>query len=245
MRASMFKRFLTALFLIAACGYAFSGDAVVSTMKNVSAYFDFYGYSIRPIGTTTTPGDHGPTQLFEIVRPSYGSLTIGRIYTSCTCIQVTADKRTFASGESAVLTVRNVLPTSGNTYPFYVQVNSPIKTTLRYDTYVISDRFTGATSNQVTTAAPASNPNVEPPTKLETQTSDGIEIIVPKYEPPVEEKAPEETSDNTVTTTEESTEQEVAASDDAMAPDADEAGEETATPDTTGSDTSSRSPVGE
>lgn len=177
---------LAMLFFVVGCR-AFAQEAVVSTMKNVSAYFDYYGYSLRPAGTTVTPGDYGPTQLFEIVRPSYGSFSIGRIYTSCTCIQVTADKKTFAAGETAVLTVRNILPTSGNTYPFYVQVTSPVRATLRYDTYVISDRYSGASANIAAI--------VEPTAVSEPVRSDSIEIIVPQYEQATQEKIAEEKAD--------------------------------------------------
>lgn len=173
---SIFRRCGIVFALLLFAGAALSGEAVVSTMKNVAAYFDFYGYSIRPVGTTTTPGDDGPTQLFEIVRPSFAGFTIGRIYTSCTCIRVTSDKRSFAAGEIATLTVRNVLPTSGNTYPFYVQLTSPVRATLRYDTYVISDRYTGAASVVVE--------NVE-------TAADEVEIIVPEHDLPAEEPPPE------------------------------------------------------
>lgn len=155
---------------------AFSGEAVVSTMRNVSAYFQYGGFSIAPVDTMPAAGDYGPAQRFQIVRPSSGGFSIGRLYTSCTCIQVSTGKRSFGHGEAAVLTVRNVLPTSGNTYPFYVQITSPIRATLRYDTYVVSDRYA-----------------VSAPTVVESEpwTHGEPELIVPKYEPPTDEATPD------------------------------------------------------
>ena len=171
--------------LAAAFGSVFSGEAVVSTMQNVPAHFDYKGYAIRPAGTAAAPGDQGPTQLFEIVRPSNGAFSIGRIHTSCTCIQVTADKKSFADGESAVLRVRNVLPTRGNTYPFYVQLTSPVQATIRYDTYVISDNYRGLSQGTVISE--------------EKIAADGIEVIVPKHEPAAIEKASEEEGEKDAT----------------------------------------------
>ncbi len=189
-------RYCLALVLVSiVSSQAYSSDAVVSTMRNVPAYMEYYGYSIKPIGTTITPGDPGPTQLFEITRPSNGSFTIGRLYTSCTCIQLSANQTSFGSGESAVLSVRNVLPTSGKTYPFYVQITSPIRATIRYDTYVISDSYTSSVTTQST--------NVMHST---TSTTTDIEIIVPKYEPPVEEVAKDKEEKNVKDTSDEASE---------------------------------------
>lgn len=177
MRVFLSKYLLIIILLMAAASQAFSGEGLTSTMQNVSAYFDYYGYSIRPIGTTTTPGDDGPTQLFEVVRPSNCAITLGRLYTSCTCIQVTTNKKSYVAGETALLTVRNVRPTSGNTYPFYVQMTSPTRVILRYDTYVISDKY--AVSIPPVTAS-LSEP--ETTTHSPAASTSEIEIIVPTYE---------------------------------------------------------------
>lgn len=164
---------------------AFSGEAVVSTMRNVSAYFQYGGFSIAPVDTTPAAGDYGPAQRFQIVRPSSGGFSIGRLYTSCTCIQVSTDKRSFGHGETAMLTVRNVLPTSGNTYPFYVQITGPIRATLRYDTYVVSDRYA--------VSAPVVVSHGDAPVVAESEpwTHGEPEIIVPRYEPPADDATPD------------------------------------------------------
>lgn len=191
MRHIFVRWFWAGLFTILLAAWAFSGEAVVSTMQNVSAYFQYGGYSIEPLDTVTIAGDHGPAQRFRIARPSNGGFSIGRLYTSCTCIQVSMDKRSFGWGETAVLTVRNVLPTNGNTYPFYVQITSPIRVTLRYDTYVISDRF--VVPPPVIVQPEETLPAAEP----ETPEQSGPELIVPTHEPPVEESGMKTEADGT------------------------------------------------
>lgn len=190
MRTHMSRIPLAIAVLLAVAGSAFSGEAIVSTMQNLPAYFDYNGYSIQPIGTTTTPGDQGPTQLFQIIRPSSAPLTIGRLYTSCTCIQLSADKKTFGADESVILTLRNVRHTSGNTYPFYVQLTSPVRATLRYDTYVVSDSNAAPQSQPVAVAetvieetpiAAAEEEVIAPmPAVVEPEMDEPAEIPVPE-----------------------------------------------------------------
>ena len=119
---------------------------MVSTMRNVKAVTESRGYCITPIREAAgqaIPGDEAPAQRFEIIRPSGSRVTIGRLFTSCTCVQLEASQATFEQDERIVLTLRNVLPTppEGQTYALYVQLTGPIRTTLRYDTFVRSDRF--------------------------------------------------------------------------------------------------------
>ncbi|MCD8351170.1 MAG: hypothetical protein LUC93_11230 [Planctomycetaceae bacterium] len=132
---------LMLLFALVTASLATAGQGLVSTKKNVSAYMEFNGYHLTPIGKMEIPGDQSAAQLFEVTRPGMGPITLGRLFTSCTCIQATAEKRKFARGETVTIMLRNVRPTTGQTYPFYVQVTSPIRATLRYDTWVISDQF--------------------------------------------------------------------------------------------------------
>lgn len=82
--------------------------------------------------------DPGPVQTFEIVRPGDVGILLSRLLTSCECIQLEADKAYFGDGERAFVRLRNVKPTSKRTYPFYVQLSSPEKMTLRYDAEVES-----------------------------------------------------------------------------------------------------------
>lgn len=129
-------------FSIAAAGQR----PIVSTMKNVRAVSEARGYFIAPahdLAGRTIPGDEAPTQAFEVVGPSASRVTLGRLFTSCSCIRLEAPKTTFERGERVVLTLRNVRPTppGGQTYAVYVQLTGPVRTTLRYDTFVQSDRF--------------------------------------------------------------------------------------------------------
>lgn len=119
---------------------------IVSSMKNVRAVMESRGYFITPAYESAgqiIPGDEAPAQAFQIVCPTESRVTIGRLFTSCSCVQLEAAKTTFERGEPVVLTLRNVRPTppNGQTYAIYVQLTSPVRTTLRYDTFVQSDRF--------------------------------------------------------------------------------------------------------
>lgn len=164
---------------------------LVSSMRNVSAYRDYAGYYISPITTTVIPGDYAPAQVFELVRPSLGKISLGRLFTSCTCIQLSADKKTFGYGEQVLFTLRNVRPTNGKTYPFYVQVTSPIRATLRYDAYVISDQFVVAPPVEVT-EVPADA--IEVTEAVETPQPEPVvaEPEEAQQESPAPEAAPEE-----------------------------------------------------
>ncbi len=87
----------------------------------------------------------GPRELSERNPPSESdpqqAFTVGRLYTSCTCFQIEIDKKSFMPGERAVITLRNVRPTTGRNYPFYVQLGSPFRVVLRHDAFIISDQY--------------------------------------------------------------------------------------------------------
>ncbi len=127
-------------------GLAFGGDAVVSTMRQVRAVANANGFYLTPAygaGGVTYAGDLAPSQAFEIIRPAGQPVTIGRLYTSCVCVSLSADKRSFGPGERAILEMRNVkaTPPNGQTYAIYVQITRPIRATLQYNTFVQSDQF--------------------------------------------------------------------------------------------------------
>lgn len=138
------------LSLIAALSLAFSlplcaaDSEIVSSMRTVSAVAEAHGYRLNPAYDSAQPAgpeDLAPPQAFEVIRPDLGRpVTIGRLYTSCSCIQLESPKRTFAAGERAILQLRNIkpTPTNGQVYAVYVQVTSPIRATLRFDTFMQS-----------------------------------------------------------------------------------------------------------
>jgi hypothetical protein len=154
---SAFRRRLSGAAIAAAILFsvdfsALSGEALVSTMRNVNAVMESRGFRIIPAPDLSGDqpfGDEAPVFAVEIVRPKGEKITISRLFTSCSCVRLEADKQTFDEGERAVLRLRNVLPTppAGQIYAMYVQVTGPIRTTLRYDTFVQSTRF-------IQTAAP-------------------------------------------------------------------------------------------
>lgn len=141
------KQFVGAvLLLIAFASYAMPAEGMISTMATVSSVPEAGGFRIVPVPNATVNqviGDEASPQIFEIVRPHNAPFTIGRLHTSCSCVQLEAPQRTFAKGERAFLRLRNVrtTPPNGHTYALFVQITSPVKTTLRQDTYMISDRY--------------------------------------------------------------------------------------------------------
>lgn len=123
----------------------FSGQ-VVSTMRNVNAVMEARGYRLQPAPdypVPSYPGDHAPAQAFELMRPRGEAVKIGRLYTSCTCVRLETEKNSFARNERAIFILRNVLPTpvDGQMYAMYIQVTSPLRTTLRYDTFFQSSVY--------------------------------------------------------------------------------------------------------
>ena len=93
------------------------------------------GYSLVPVADATPPhyaGDVGPAQLFEVIRPDNGPVTLGRMYWSCTCIMAETPKKSYAAGERVLVTVRHVkeAPEGGATFVIGVKVASPVDTLL-------------------------------------------------------------------------------------------------------------------
>ncbi len=146
---------------------------LVSSMGLMMAEKEQGGYTIIPATDIPLSGyteDHAPPQVFEIVRPGMGPLTVGRLVSSCGCLLVTMEKKNFAQGERAVILVRNIKPTveGGATYAFFVQIEQPVKQALQYDIFVKSgpwpseDLAAGA-HNPLRSRPRPTPPSIEPP----------------------------------------------------------------------------------
>lgn len=173
------KRCLAALLLIGFGIFgtqAFAAQKIVSTMRNVQSVYETNGYFVAPDFDTPAiiiQGDEAPAQRLEVIRPNDAAVSFGRIFTSCSCIQLESPSRTYAMGERAIFTLRNVKPTpsAGQTYAVYIQVTSPIRTTLRYDIFVQSERFMAQT--------PVGVNELPNPSELETSFQDiGQDAVV-------------------------------------------------------------------
>jgi hypothetical protein len=145
---SIFRKLPSALFLLAAIliPSARAVEPLISTMQNVRAVMEARGFYLTPaqdLSGDIIPGDELPVMAIEIIRPRGEKVSIGRLFTSCSCIQLESDKRVFEEGERAVLRLRNIRPTvpAGQIYAIYVQLTGPIRSTLRYDTFLQSSRF--------------------------------------------------------------------------------------------------------
>lgn len=147
--------FLTAFFCagVFAISQAVAGG-VVSTMANVDAVSEAGGFYLVPVhgySAVRVAGEEAPAQVFEVIRPRGEGFSIGRLHTSCTCVQVETPKSAYANGERAFLVLRNfrATPPNGQNYAIYAQIVSPIRTTLRVDTFVQSDRYRAGNSLRV------------------------------------------------------------------------------------------------
>jgi hypothetical protein len=164
--------------LIFATVSAAHAAAVRSTSRNQrNAVMEYSGFFLNPIGTEPQgPGDLAPPQLFEIVRPNDQAITIGRLYTSCVCVALEAEKTSFAAGEQAVLRLRNIRlsPPEGMLYAIYVQMRSPIRTILRADTFLQSTEFLPSQPGE----APTRGDIVADGVLTEEETTE-VELIVP------------------------------------------------------------------
>ncbi len=141
-RTARFPLVLFATLLAASA--ALSAQMTSTPVRAMGAVMQTGGFMIRPAGVApAAAGDLAPQQLFEIVRPGDQPIAIGRMFTSCACIRLEADSRSFGQGERAVLRLRNVIatPPAGQTYSVFIQLTSPAIATLRYDTYVQSSQF--------------------------------------------------------------------------------------------------------
>lgn len=186
MRGIVSRRLAAVTFLLALVASIAGAGEIISIMRNVNAVPEHQGFRINPAYDSAAPmgaGDLAPVQAFEILRPQDRPVTIGRLYTSCTCIRLEAPKRSFGPNERAILQLRNISPTplNGQVYAIYVQIISPINTTLRFDTFVQSNSAIVTNSDRSTgTNAPAGT--VEPPVvgSANPPAVPDIEIIVPK-----------------------------------------------------------------
>ncbi len=182
------RRAVTAFVAVAIiAGTAVSGE-IYSTMRNVNAVPESHGYMLNPVFDVDVPrrdSDLAPPQAFEIIRPDDDRpVTIGRLFTSCTCIQLEAHKRTFRPGERAILQLRNIRPTppNGQVYAIFVQITSPIRATLRFDTFV----QTGTPDPAAPIAAATTgglNPNAPTPIPLPDEPRLGGVVII-QEDPP-------------------------------------------------------------
>ncbi len=187
---------LAAAFAVAASAHA---AAIRSSARNQrSAVTEYSGFSLVHIGTEPEgPGDLAPPQLFEIIRPGQQAFSLGRLYTSCVCVTLEADKAQFAAGERAVLRLRNVRPSppEGTMYALYAQLRSPVRTILRADTFLQSSQFIPAAPGEAPTRgnivadgvleAPLAAEAAGIAAAGESETlvgEDGVEIIVPAAE---------------------------------------------------------------
>ncbi|MDR1613050.1 MAG: hypothetical protein LBT97_09760, partial [Planctomycetota bacterium] len=132
-----------AIILVLCAGLVAAGERIVSQSGLVDGVFERGGFSISPardVAPEQYSDDPGPAQVFEILRPGQAPLRIGRLHTSCSCIELSAERRDFGRGERAFLRLRNVKPTvkGGATYSFFVQITEPARETLRYDVFVDS-----------------------------------------------------------------------------------------------------------
>lgn len=126
-------------------------EELVSTMSLVAAVETVAGMRIAPADDAPVnvyTEDLSPPQVLEIIRPDMAPITVGRLYSSCTCVRVSLTKRHFGQGERALLEVRNVKPTvaGGAKYAIFVQLTEPVKETLQYDIFVKSTA--GTTKNR-------------------------------------------------------------------------------------------------
>ncbi len=134
----MFRSF-SALIAILVIACAFTVSAAEYSSDNTG----FQIVPVRDVQVNYIPGDESAPRVYEIIRPYNEPFTIGRLNTSCSCVQLEAPKSTFARGERAFVTLRNVraTPPNGQNYSIFVQINSPVRTTLRHDLFLQSDRF--------------------------------------------------------------------------------------------------------
>lgn len=133
---------MRAKFWLLAMALTLTAAAVFADDEEINGYSEYEGYSIvspADYPPVAYPGDAGPMQTFEIVRPDARAITLSRLITTCECIQLEADQAEFADGERAFVRLRNVKPTEGKNYVFYVRISSPETVTLQHETYVVSD----------------------------------------------------------------------------------------------------------
>ena len=188
MRGSLLVRFMLALSLSALAAADAMSAQVVSTMSRaIPAVMQQNGFQLVPAGSAGQfRGDLAPVQTFEIVRPGNQPVTIGRLFTSCSCVRLESPRMSYQPGEPAVVHLRNIkaTPPGGQNYAIYVQITSPIRTTLRYDTFVQSSQFIPAAIGEAPTRGDVKADGV----MASVSAYDGdIELVVPKAENYIED----------------------------------------------------------
>ncbi len=129
-------------FIALVCAAVAMTVAATPAFARDNAVMESRGYYLTTTTTnrtgTTPHGALAPVQTFELVRPEMASFRIGRVYTSCPCVELSSPKKAYARGERAIFELVNVKPTppQGHTYALYVQVTSPVRATLRFDTFM-------------------------------------------------------------------------------------------------------------
>jgi hypothetical protein len=98
-------------------------------------------FRIEARGVREVPGDLAPAQVFELVNLTGQPVKLGRLATSCGCIVLLSAKDEYAAGERIEVTLHNIRPSSGHTYAFFVNVESPVRQMLQQEVYVISDGY--------------------------------------------------------------------------------------------------------
>ncbi len=185
--------------------------------RGLNAVAQAQGFHLQPVGTMPQgAGDLAPVQLVEIVRPGNQAIRIGRLFTSCVCVSLEADSNYFAAGQPAILRLRNVkaTPQAGQMYAMYVQITSPVNTTLQLNTFVRSSMFIPANLENgeaptygnvvadgvLAPAAAAAGATAAVTGRSTIIAEDGVEIIVPRADSLVS-KAETESVDKAATET--------------------------------------------
>lgn len=126
---------------LAACAAIASDKPVVTEVDRSKYNQEGYGIVIAEnIAPGQYAGDYSPSTAFEIIRPNLGPVTIGRVYTTSPVLRVAPSKKSFEDGERAIFLARNVKFTRGQQVQFYVEICSPVRTTLCYSVCVTSTR---------------------------------------------------------------------------------------------------------
>lgn len=135
---------LTLAALFGQAGHA--GEARVSSSSGLAMGADSHdGFTIAPakdVPIKVYTEDLAPVQVFEIIRPDQRPFSVGRILSSCSCLDVSMDKRGFGAGERALIEVRNVKPTlpEGANYAFFIELEQPFRQALQHTVFVRSER---------------------------------------------------------------------------------------------------------
>lgn len=143
-----FVYFCTALFLSFSI-FCSAGERQPELVSDFDMIFSAVAAvdGIRLVKAEDVPGnvyteDCGPSQVLEIIRPNQAPIQVGRLTTSCSCLQATMARRDYGHGERAFIEVRNITPTvpDGATYLVFAQLTGPYKETLQFDLFAKSDR---------------------------------------------------------------------------------------------------------